>query len=162
MTAAADDAISGSDAVFFGFESDFVASMRCIPMAARLRLDLSGVKLKLNEWAKLGLPARAEAATLPCAGPADIAAYKEKVSARVAEACGAPPSLLPELPAREWDDGQNLPAQVMTQAEISGRHITQDAWAGLSRLQRFALIKLSRPGHENRNFLPACDEFGLS
>ncbi|MDA0674030.1 MAG: hypothetical protein O3C67_10055, partial [Cyanobacteria bacterium] len=33
--------------------------------------------------------------------------------------------------------------------------------AGLIPLQRFALIKLSRPGHENRNFLPACQEFGL-
>ena len=95
-----------------------------------------------------------------CALP--ISAYKEKVSARVAEACGAPPSLLPELPARDWEDAYRIPAQVIAQAESRNRRIAPDAWARLSPLQRFALIKLSRPGHENHNFIPACDEFGLS
>lgn len=28
-------------------------------------------------------------------------------------------------------------------------------------LQRFALYKLTRPGHDNDNFLPAMREFGL-
>ncbi|MEM6714613.1 MAG: nitrate reductase associated protein, partial [Cyanobacteria bacterium P01_C01_bin.147] len=34
-------------------------------------------------------------------------------------------------------------------------------WADLSPLARFALCKLSRPGHENRNFLSALYEFNL-
>jgi hypothetical protein len=33
--------------------------------------------------------------------------------------------------------------------------------AKLSPAQRFALIKLSRPSHENHNFLPALKEFEL-
>ncbi|MGK7938235.1 MAG: nitrate reductase associated protein, partial [Xenococcaceae cyanobacterium] len=40
--------------------------------------------------------------------------------------------------------------------------ITQEQWKSLTPLQRFALIKLSRPSHENKNFLPAAKEFGLS
>jgi hypothetical protein len=39
--------------------------------------------------------------------------------------------------------------------------IALDQWASLTPLQRFALIKLSRSGHENRNFLPALQEFDL-
>jgi hypothetical protein len=34
-------------------------------------------------------------------------------------------------------------------------------WSQLTPLQRFALMKLSRKGHENKNFYPALQEFGL-
>ena len=34
-------------------------------------------------------------------------------------------------------------------------------WQGLSELQRFALMKLSHPGHEHRNLPRALAEFGL-
>ena len=153
--------MAAADAVFFGFEADFVGSLRCIPMAARLRLDLSGIKLKLNEWSKLDRVARAEAAGLPCADAAEIAAYQGILTDRVLAACGAIPSRLSELPAREWEDVSRVPVQVLGQASASGRSLTPAQWARLTGLQRFALIKLSRPGHENKNFLPACDEFGI-
>ena len=39
--------------------------------------------------------------------------------------------------------------------------ISSEQWSALNPLQRFALIKLSRPSHENRNFLPALKEFNL-
>ena len=38
----------------FGFEADFVADLRCLPMAVRRKLDLAGVKLKLSHWQALG------------------------------------------------------------------------------------------------------------
>ena len=151
-----------NDARFFAFESDFVDSLRCIPMAARLRLDLTGIKLKLNEWAKLDLAARHEAATLPCASHEERVAYTVRVNALVAASSGTLPGMLPELPVPEWENPGTVPAQVAAQAQSSGRRVSPADWSDLSPLQRFALIKLSRPGHENRNFIPACDEFGIS
>lgn len=149
------------DAQFFAFESDFVASLRCIPMAARLRLDLTGIKLKLNEWSKLDLAAREDVATLPCATPAERAAYCARLNDLVAKSSGTVPGMLADLPDPEWENASAVPTQVAAQAQASGRRISQTDWSGLSPLQRFALIKLSRPGHENRNFVPACDEFRL-
>jgi hypothetical protein len=35
-------------------------------------------------------------------------------------------------------------------------------WNELAPLQRFALVKLTRGGHENANFLPALREFGMA
>lgn len=35
-------------------------------------------------------------------------------------------------------------------------------WASLTTLRRFALFKLTRPGHDNDNFVPAMLEFGLT
>jgi hypothetical protein len=144
----------------FGFESDFVDSLRCIPMAARYRLDLSGVKLKLNEWSKLDQAARRALVEGPCGTPEEIDAYRETVSARVAGACGHRPSLLPDPVDRQWE-AATVPAQVREKAAAEGIALGDSAWKSLTVLQRFALIKLSRPGHENLNFRPAAREFGL-
>jgi hypothetical protein len=40
-------------------------------------------------------------------------------------------------------------------------NITAQQWEKLTPLQRFALIKLSRSGHENKNFPKAMAEFNL-
>jgi hypothetical protein len=150
------------DSAFFGFEADFVDSLRCIPMAVRLRLDVSGVKLKLNEWAKLGQAERLALAKNPCKTPAEIGAYKEGLSRLVEKTMGARPSMLLDLPDPVWEDPSRVPDQVLDQARQLGLDLSPHAWSGLSPLQRFALTKLSRPGHENKNFLPAMREFGLA
>lgn len=147
---------------FFAFEADFVDSLRCIPMAVRLRLDLTGIKLKLNEWSKLGKSERLSLAANPCRSPEDLRKYREDVAALVTRVCGGPPSLLPELPEPIWENPDAVPGQVREQALLLGLEVSAEAWTSLSFLQRFALVKLSRPGHENRNFLPAMREFGLA
>jgi hypothetical protein len=42
-----------------------------------------------------------------------------------------------------------------------GLDLRPGGWAELSELQRFALVKLSHPGHEHRNLPRALAEFGL-
>ena len=37
----------------FAFEEDFIGNWRCIPLCVRRKLDLCGVKLKLNHWLEL-------------------------------------------------------------------------------------------------------------
>ena len=37
----------------YAFEQDFIGNWRCIPLCVRRKLDLSGVKLKLNHWLAL-------------------------------------------------------------------------------------------------------------
>jgi hypothetical protein len=150
------------DSSFFGFEADFVDSLRCIPMAVRLRLDVTGVKLKLNEWAKLNQADRLALAKTACRGPAEIPAYREALSRLVEKTTGSRPSMLAELPEPIWEDPSRVPDQVAEQARALGLDLPQASWAALHPLQRFALAKLSRPGHENRNFLPAMKEFGLA
>jgi hypothetical protein len=152
---------ASADSAFFGFEADFVDSLRCIPMAVRLRLDVTGVKLKLNEWSKLGQAERLALAKNPCRSDAEMSAYREGLFRLVEKTSATRPSMLLDLPDPVWEDPTRVPAQVLEQAKALGLEFPGEAWASLSPLQRFALTKLSRPGHENRNFLPAFREFGL-
>jgi hypothetical protein len=145
---------------YFAFESDFVDSLRCVPMCVRLKLDLSGVKLKLNEWSKLDPAERAYMAEMPCGTHDEMRGFRDFTSLLVRINCGSLPSLMPP-PEPLWE-ADVAPAQVTEKAGSLGSSVSPRDWARLDSLQRFALVKLSRPGHEGANFAPALKEFGIS
>ena len=145
----------------FEFEKDFQQTLHCVPMAVRMKLDLSGVKLKLKEWLKLSEAERNEFLLMACNAPAEEEAFRARMTGLVKERTGETPELMPPPVRPPWEDAEHVPAPLAEKARSEGFSISPQAWADLSPLQRFALVKLSRPGHENKNFLPAAREFGL-
>lgn len=146
---------------FFQFEADFVDSLRCIPMQVRFKLDTCGVKLKLPHWNHFSQAERQELVERPCATESEIAAYRARLRQMVQAQTGELPSDLPIETEPAWMDATTVPESVQQQAQSLGYSITPTQWASLTPLQRFALIKLSRSQHENKNFLPALQEFRL-
>ncbi len=146
---------------FFQFESDFTTSLRCIPMQVRCKLDSCGVKLKLQHWHQFSADERQELVQRTCQTPADGAAYRQYLQALVVQHTGEPAPELAVDPEPPWLDAGRVPDTVQAKATECGLKLTSSQWATLEPLQRFALLKLSRPSHENHNFLPALREFGL-
>ncbi|PSB27006.1 nitrate reductase associated protein [Stenomitos frigidus] len=146
---------------FFQFEADFVASLRCIPMQVRLKLDTCGVKLKLTHWHQFNQDDRQALIELPCETTADVQRYQDFLHQLIQDRTGTTASDLAIDPAPAWLDSSTIPDSVKTKAEESGVAIAIHQWATLAPVQRFALIKLSRSNHENANFLPALKEFHL-
>lgn len=146
---------------FFQFEADFVDSLRCIPMQVRYKLDTCGVKLKLHQWNHFTQTDRQVLVDLPCETDAEVQAYREILAQLIQDRAGEIATDLPIDPTPDWHQADRIPASV--QAKIAETHIslTTEQWAELTPLQRFALIKLSRSSHENRNFVPALREFHL-
>lgn len=151
----------GSESIIFGFEQDFAGELKCMPMIARLKLDRSGVKLSLKQWNKLGLEERRMLAALPCDTVDEIDSYSEVVMAWLRSAGDIPSRFQVDLdPA--WENADALPAQVVDFASGAGiRPPSDDDWKALTPLERFVLIKLTRPGHRNENLAAALREFGL-
>lgn len=153
--------IHAVDTVYFAFENDFVDSLRCIPMIVRYKLDTSGIKLKLPEWVKLIVDEKRELAEKPCFTPFEIAQYRQYLIELVAGRCQKTVSELPPVDA-SWDDLGAVPAEVQQKAEEwQCAPLSLRQWIQLDVLQRFALVKLSRSGHEGRNFPRALQEFGV-
>lgn len=147
---------------FFQFEQDFIQSMRCIPMVVRYKLDTCGIKLKLDQWLKFSESDRQQLAELPCDTPGEVSAYREWLSDKILAVTQTPAKELPIEEHPQWMDGESVPEFVQQKAqEELGMTLPQEQWQQLTPLQRFALIKLSRPSHENRNFRPAMQEFHL-
>ncbi|TAF50564.1 MAG: nitrate reductase associated protein [Oscillatoriales cyanobacterium] len=148
--------------LFFQFEADFVQSLRCIPMQVRYKLDTCGVKLQLQHWNQLNDRDRRALVDRPCDTTATIQDYRDRLRQLVHTQTGSYPKDLPIEEEPPWSQTDTIPADVLTEAARWDRTISIDQWRSLSDLQRFALMKLSRPGHENRNFQPALIEFGLT
>lgn len=146
---------------FFKFEADFVDSLRCIPMQVRMKLDTCGVKLKLQHWNQFTEQERQSLVEKPCTTPAEIASYRHDLQQLVRDRTGTPASELPIDSHPAWMDETTIPPNIQEKAQEFGISLTAQQWANLTPEQRFALIKLSRPSHENKNFLPALQEFHL-
>jgi hypothetical protein len=147
----------------FQFESDFAGALYCIPMSVRLKLDNVGVKVSLKQWNKLARDERDQLLVRPCDAPTDRRAYHDYLVAAIEARTGDKASELPVESHPEWLEASRIPVQVSEYFVAEGRSpLSLPQWAGLAPLQRYVLIKLTRPGHSNDNFLPALREFGLS
>ena len=144
----------------FQFEQEFIDSLRCIPMGVRLKLDTCGVKLKLKQWHQFTQAERQALVTMPCDTKDHISMYHQHLQELVIHYTGQPAREINVPVHPPWLDSV-VPEQVQQQAAGHNLIITSDCWQALTATQRFALIKLSRPSHENRNFVPAMQEFGL-
>jgi hypothetical protein len=145
---------------FFQFEADFVESLRCIPMQVRMKLDTCGIKLKLSHWHEFSQEQRQQLVSLPCDTSEAIQSYHQVLQNLIQDKIGTPASQLPVEENPAWLDSL-VPEITQEKASNSGVTITPEQWSNLSPVQRFALVKLSRPGHESKNFLPALKEFGI-
>ena len=148
---------------YFNFEEDFVEkNIRCIPMIVRFKMDKAGIKLKLAEWNKFSVEEKIELATLPCNNDEEAKGYNNFLVGLIGKNTGkeATGSAIDQNPA--WADTDKLPDMLVEKLKEYNCNITSEQWKKLSNLQRFALLKLCRPGHESKNFLKALKEFGLA
>ena len=144
----------------FGFEADFTSDLRCIPMAVRRKLDLAGVKLKLSHWHALGDEERLELLHWPDDTEA-LQALHERLMQRTASMPAGQASPLPAASGEAWQQQDSPPEVLLDSCRQLGLRLRDRGWTALDELQRFALIKLSHPGHEHRNLPSALQEFGL-
>jgi hypothetical protein len=146
---------------FFQFEQDFVDGLRCIPMSVRLKLDTCGIKLKLEQWNRFSRADRQELLDRPCVAVGEVLDYHQFLQDLIQQRTGQPAQPLAVDPNPDWLNADQIPVTVQHKAAAVDFWLSPEQWAKLAPIQRFALIKLSRSSHENSNFLPALQEFGL-
>lgn len=147
---------------YFDFEEDFIEeNVRCIPMIVRFKMDAAGIKLKLAEWSKFKRDERIQLALLPASTDEEAKLYNNYLSQLIEKYTNNKATDLPINTNPDWGNLQSIPDMLTEKAKEFNLEITKEKWASLTNLQRFALLKLCRPGHENKNFPKAITEFGL-
>ena len=141
----------------FSFEQDFIGNWRCIPLCVRRKLDLVGVKLKLNHWLALEQLQRQQLVDWSDA-PSEWAGFRQHLrDLTVGMADGMVKDLPPAVDA-PWQCMDQVPLAIAEAADQRGVALSVDGWARLSELDRFALCKLARPGHDHHNLDAAFTE----
>ncbi len=146
---------------FFRFEQEFVESLHCIPMIVRFKLDTCGVKLKLMHWNQFSSQEKQVLINMACETTKEAQLYRDFLQTLVTQKTGNPAKSLPIDDHPAWLDPKHIPVEIQEKAAEFNKEITLEQWEKLTPLKRFALIKLSRPSHENSNFYPALQEFNL-
>jgi len=147
---------------YFKFEEDFMEeNVRCIPMVVRFKLDLAGIKLKLGEWGRFHPTERIELALLPITNTIETAEYRTYLINLIHFYTGKNATELAVDTQPAWNNLAQIPQMLIEKSTELNLEISISQWQNLSNIQRFALLKLCRPGHENMNFPKAVLEFGL-
>jgi hypothetical protein len=151
-----------ADIEYFNFEEDFVReNIRCIPMIVRFKMDRAGIKLRLAEWNKFSVEERIELARKSCTDKSEELEYNLYLSGLVKKYTGkeASPLLIDENPA--WAATGKVPEILNEKLKDVCLDLSEEQWKRLTNLQRFALLKLCKEEHENKNFPKAINEFRL-
>jgi len=144
----------------FGFEADFSGDLRCIPMAVRRKLDLAGVKLKLLHWHGLSGAERQQLLDWSDSGEA-LLELRGWLLARSVTLPQGPARPLDPVCQASWQQSEAFPEELRVSCRQLGLTLPPQGWEKLDELERFALVKLSHPGHEHRNLSRALQECGL-
>ena len=147
---------------YFNFEEDYIEkNIRCIPMIVRFKMDAAGIKLKLVEWSKFKPDERIGLALLPATTEDELKSYHQHLSQLVEKYTRGKATSRAIDTNPEWANLQRVPDMLTEKAKEFGLELTLGKWYALTNLQRFALTKLYKPGHENKNFPRAIKEFNL-
>ncbi|MBL7856746.1 MAG: nitrate reductase associated protein [Cyclobacteriaceae bacterium] len=147
---------------YFQFEEDFMEdNIRCIPMIVRFKLDQCGIKLRLKEWSNMNVEEHIELAVLPTNTPENIDRYKKSLCQLIFHYTGNQATMIPIEMNPGWSIIDHIPPSVQEKTDELNTTITLQQWQRLNALQRFALVKLSQPSHENKNLPKALKEFGI-
>ena len=147
---------------YFQFEEEFMEnSMRCIPMIIRFKMDIAGIKLKLSEWKKFSPEERIELALMNCDFKEASEQYARYLAGLIKKHTGRNPTNMEVNRTPAWKDLHSIPGILIEKLKEFDWGLSIVQWTYLTDLQRFALLKLCRPGHENQNFPKAMKEFDL-
>ena len=147
---------------YFMFEEDFMEkNIRCIPMIIRFKMDGAAIKLKLSEWGRFTRTERIGLALMSCNNNEEAGLYNRYLTALVKKYTGKNPKVLEVDKTPPWNNFYSVPETLTEKLGEFDWSLSVEQWKSLTSLQRFALVKLCRPGHKNQNLPKAMKEFKL-
>jgi len=143
----------------FQFEAEVYASLSCVPMQARRKLDAVGIKIHLAQWQKLTMGER----LMICHAPAELEDERHALRLFIEEVTiarsGSAPKELPDEVRQSARPPLSPPHQLLANVRELGVDLTQAAWNSLDEDERYALIKLGGEAKVSHNLKAALNEF---
>ena len=146
--------------MFYGFryEEEFLPTLSRLPLHVRMKLDLAGIKLSLNDWLAFAIEERRVLCHLPVDGADEKRAFSSYMDFLCEKYRGTPVKRVPPPSDPAWNDPNRVPSQVLERTAAEGKAVTLEQWQGWDICQRYALYKTAVSKNEPEKFFAVLEE----
>jgi hypothetical protein len=124
----------------FAFESEFYPTLSRIPVHLRMKLDLTGIKISLDDWLAFSFEERQALCHLPAEEDDERQAFLSYVDYLCHKYRGQPAAKTAPLSRSLWDIG-SVPEPILQKSSMVSRPVTPEEWLRWRSFQRYALYK---------------------
>jgi len=124
----------------YRYEAEFYPNLSRLLLDLRRKLDVTGIKLRLQDWLKFSLEERSVLCHLPCENDEECQVFTNFLDFLSRKYCGAPIELIEPIDHALWGRSA-LPQAVAEKSAALGRVVTLDQWRYWQSHDRYALYK---------------------
>jgi hypothetical protein len=139
-------------------ESDSYPSLSRIPLHVRMKLDLTGIKITLEDWLAFSIEERTVLCHLPVESAEEKQAFAAYVDCLSRRYRGAPPVRTPALSSSLWNDRFRVPEAVANKKSAQTPPVTVEEWQRWKFHQRYALYKTALSRSDPEQFFAVLQE----
>jgi hypothetical protein len=137
----------------FQFEAKFYPELDRLPLHARMKLDLTGIKLSLQQWLAFSLEERRVICHLPVDKAEESNAFVSFLDFLCVRYNGAPAQRLTPVKPALWDTPGVIPEPVIETSREHGQAVSLEEWTHWQFHQRYALYKTAVSKNEPEKFI---------
>jgi hypothetical protein len=141
----------------YRYEAAFYTLLNRIPLDARMKLDLTGIKISLKDWLAYGFEERAVLCHLPVDTTEEKQAFAAYIDFLSRTYRGQPAETTQALEPTLWDSVQ-VPEAVTEKSRSCAGEITVQEWQNWATHQRYALYKTAISKSQPEAFADILDE----
>ncbi len=142
----------------FRYESDCYPTLSRIPLHVRMKLDLTGVKISLNDWLTFSFEERNALCHLPIDLEEEKQAFKVYLDYLSRKYRGQPVPTTAVMSSSLWDNPGQMPKPVADKSAKRDHPVTAEEWARWSFHQRYALFKTATSKNDPEQFFAVLNQ----
>lgn len=146
----------------FVYESEFYADLSRVPMHVRMKLDLTGVKISLDEWLAFSFEERTAVCHLPADTEEEKSAFISYLDFLSRKYGGEPAALTDALDSALWENVEEVPSSVTDKSALKMAPVTRDEWMRWKSHERYALYKTAIAKRDTEAFFALLTELRAS
>jgi hypothetical protein len=139
-------------------ESDIYSDLRLIPLHVRMKLDLTGIKIGLQDWLAFNIEERTVLCHLPVESEEEKQAFASYIDFLSRRHRHAPVARIAAINSSLWNNQLEVPVAVAQRRAAQTPAVTIEEWRRWKFHQRYALYKTALSQGEPEHFFAVLKE----
>jgi hypothetical protein len=124
----------------YRYEAEFYPALSRLPLDLRRKLDVTGIKLSLNDWLTFSFEERRVLCHLPCDSDEEAGVFEKYLDFLTRRYLGRPLENIPPLSLALWH-AEAVPEAVREKSAVINNSVTLEHWRRWPSHHRYALYK---------------------